>query len=147
MLRTGFLAAPQVLLGPLRTAKKLADWQTTQNALAKFKDDGHHHRHLRWASRVNGERHGVMTEAVRQHLSSHLTMHFSFAGLHICAIQRPDSHIYFERVREQAPLHGIALQTIRSFIVQSMERNGLVRSGLATSKPRISIPVSGLCVQ
>lgn len=129
MLRIGFLIAPQVLRGPLRSAKQLTDWHNetaTQMALGQFMDEGHFGRHLRRANRVYGERHGIMTRAVTQHLSQHLTMLPSSAGLHICAIQRPESAVDLEVVKDVAMQRGIAVQTLRSFIVRSMTRYGLV---------------------
>jgi GntR family transcriptional regulator/MocR family aminotransferase len=129
MLRVGFLVAPQILRGPLRFAKQLTDWHNetiTQIALAQFMEEGHFARHLRRANRVYGERHGIASKAVRDLLSGHLTMLPSSAGLHICAIQRADSQVNIEVVQELALQRGVAVQTLRSFIVRSMTRYGLV---------------------
>lgn len=129
MLRTGFLIAPQVLRGPLRSAKQLTDWHNetvSQMALAQLIDEGHFARHLRRSNRIYGERHGVTMRTVQDQLSDYLTVLPSSAGIHICAMQRPDSLLDIELVREEALLQGIAVQTLRSFIVRSLDRYGLV---------------------
>jgi GntR family transcriptional regulator/MocR family aminotransferase len=120
LLRIGFLIAPQVLRGPIRAAKQLTDWHndvTTQAALAQFMEDGHFARHLRKASRVYGERHGIVSRAVRTHLARDLEMLPSAAGLHICALQKPDSDIDLEQVKRTAHQTGIAIQTLQNYMV------------------------------
>jgi GntR family transcriptional regulator/MocR family aminotransferase len=129
LLRIGFLIAPQVLREPLRAAKQLTDWHndvSTQAALAQFMEEGHFARHLRKASRVYGERHGIVSRAVKEHLARDLEMLPSAAGLHICALRIPESDIDLEVVKQIAQRNGIAIQTLDNYLIDSSHVPGFV---------------------
>jgi GntR family transcriptional regulator/MocR family aminotransferase len=85
-LRLGFVVAPQSLMPALRTAKARLDWHTApepQRALAEFMRDGLFARHVRHLTRIYGERHERLRDAIQRSFRSRATIHPSAAGLHL----------------------------------------------------------------
>ncbi|MGW0435951.1 MocR-like pyridoxine biosynthesis transcription factor PdxR [Micromonospora sp. NPDC003197] len=92
-LRLGFLVAPTTLRTALRTAKQLTDWhgdQHTQAAMARFIDEGLLGRHLRRANKEYAARQRLIHQILRRDFADWLEPIPSVAGLHLCALLRPD---------------------------------------------------------
>jgi GntR family transcriptional regulator/MocR family aminotransferase len=85
-LRLGFVVAPQSLMPALRTAKARLDWHTApepQRALAEFMRDGLFARHVRRLTRIYGERHERLRDAIQRSFRSRAIIQPSAAGLHL----------------------------------------------------------------
>ncbi|HCT76412.1 MAG TPA: GntR family transcriptional regulator [Micromonosporaceae bacterium] len=118
MLRIGFLIAPASLQSALRTAKQLADWRgdlITQGALARFLDEGMLARHIRKATRIYSARQELIVETLRRDFDDWLEVVPSAAGLHLCALLRPEA--------SYVPVPGI--ETLDRYCVETVH-NGLV---------------------
>jgi GntR family transcriptional regulator/MocR family aminotransferase len=117
-LRLGFIIAPPALLPALRHAKRLTDWHTevvTQRAMARFLDSGGFARHVRAATRVYEERHGILSRTVGEALPG-LTLVPSAAGLHIALLADPGTAEFDgARVAERAGVAGVSVQPVSRF--------------------------------
>jgi GntR family transcriptional regulator/MocR family aminotransferase len=87
-LRLGFLISPQSLRSALHKAKFVSDWHTAtlaQAALGRLIDDGGFALHIRRATRIYGERHELVVNALTRDFAKHLDLIPSTTGLHVAA--------------------------------------------------------------
>lgn len=103
-LRAGFLIAPATLQPALRTARQLADWHgdvTTQNALARFIEEGLLARHIRKSSAGYLKRRTLILEILERDFADHLDVVASVAGLHLTAHLHPNATVDWEALQDQ----------------------------------------------
>lgn len=118
MLRVGFLVAPASLRPALCAAKRLSDWHgepVTQAALARFIDSGELARHVRKATRTYAARHELIAEALAGDLAAWLDPVPSTAGLHLCAVLKPDVSVDIPSVLARAGERGVAAQSLAKY--------------------------------
>ncbi|MFC4910071.1 PLP-dependent aminotransferase family protein [Actinomadura gamaensis] len=118
MLRVGFLVAPASLQPALRTARRLSDWHgdpVAQAALARFIDSGELPRHVRKATRIYAARHELIVQALDGDLSAWLDPVPSTAGLHLCALLKPDVPVDVPSVLARAGRLGVAAESLMSY--------------------------------
>jgi GntR family transcriptional regulator/MocR family aminotransferase len=115
-LRLGFMVVPPSLREAAHKAKFVTDWHTAtiaQSALAQFIDEGAFARHIRRMSRVYGERHHVLTAAIRRNFGDCLDLVPSSTGLHVAAYARPVSVDHIDAIASRAFDLGVAIQSFR----------------------------------
>jgi GntR family transcriptional regulator/MocR family aminotransferase len=115
-LRLGFMVVPPSLRDAAHKAKFVTDWHTAtiaQSALAQFIDEGAFARHIRKMSRVYGERHRVLTAAIRRNFGDYLDLVPSSTGLHIAAYARRASVDHIDAIASRAFDLGVAIQPFR----------------------------------
>ncbi|GAA3107168.1 PLP-dependent aminotransferase family protein [Streptosporangium carneum] len=125
MLRLGFLVAPASLQPALRAARRLTDWHgdhVAQAALARFIDSGELSRHVRRATRVYAARRERVLTTLRDDLADWLDPVPSVAGLHLCALFRPDVSVDLDRAREL----GVAVESLAAYRADDATPSGLV---------------------
>ncbi len=128
-LRLGFLVAPATLRPALLLARQVSDLYgdtRTEAAMAAFIEEGLFARHLRAATRVYGERHALLQEALDGELARWLAPVASVAGLHLSAHLRPEAGVDLGTVRIRAGRAGIAVQSLGEFCAGPPDRDGLV---------------------
>ncbi|RMI41092.1 PLP-dependent aminotransferase family protein [Actinomadura harenae] len=128
LLRVGFLIAPASLRPALHAVKRLTDWHgdpVTQAALARFIDSGELPRHVRKATRTYAARHELITEALAGDLAEWLDPVPSTAGLHVCAVLRPDAPADIPAVVTEARRLGVAVEDLASYCHET-PRPGIV---------------------
>lgn len=119
-LRLGFVVAPPGLLPALRHAKRLSDWHNdvvTQRAMARFLDSGGFARHVRQATRVYEERHGLLVAQAADLLPGFVPVP-SAAGLHLALLAAEGSEepaVDGRRVAERAAVAGVSVQPVSRF--------------------------------
>lgn len=126
-LRLGFVVAPAWAQAALVAAKQYADGQSPpllQETLASFISEGHLARHVRRMRRVYSGRREALLQGLEKHLSDHLTLVPSAAGLHLAGFTRPSANV--EKIVEQARRHDVGVYSLRRFQVGRNGRNGLV---------------------
>jgi GntR family transcriptional regulator / MocR family aminotransferase len=117
-LRLGFVVTPPSLRAALHKAKFVSDWHSSvlaQAALARFIDDGAFARHVRRATAVYRERHGMLANAVSRDFADHLELIPSTTGLHVAALARRLSAHEIAAVAHRAAERGVAVQVLSSF--------------------------------
>ena len=115
-LRLGFMVVPPSLREAANKAKQLTDWHTAtiaQSALARFIDEGAFARHIRRVSRTYGERHEVLTAAIKRNFGDYLDLVPSSTGLHIAAYARRASFDHIDAIASRAFDLGVAIQPFR----------------------------------
>ena len=115
-LRLGFMVVLPSLRDAAHKAKFVTDWHTAtmaQSALAQFIDEGAFARHVRRMSRVYGERHHVLTAAIRRNFGDYLDLVPSSTGLHIAAYARRASVDHIDAVASRAFDLGVAIRLFR----------------------------------
>jgi GntR family transcriptional regulator/MocR family aminotransferase len=115
-LRLGFMVVPPSLREAARKAKYVTDWHTAttaQAALAQFINEGAFGRHIRRMSRVYGERHGMVTAAIKRNFGDCLDLVPSSSGLHVAAYARGPSVDHIDAIVSRAFDLGVAIQTFR----------------------------------
>ena len=128
-LRLGFLVAPPSLRAALHKAKFVSDWHSStlaQAALARFIDDGAFARHIRRATALYRERHGMLANVVSRDFADHLELIPSTTGLHLTATARTMSADQIAAVARRAAEHGVAVQVLSTFAVGKSKRAGMV---------------------
>jgi GntR family transcriptional regulator/MocR family aminotransferase len=128
-LRLGFMVVPPSLREAAHKAKHVTDWHTAtiaQSALACFIDEGAFARHIRRVSRIYGERHEMLTAAIKTNFGDHLDLVPSSTGLHIAAYARRASVDHIDAIASRAFDLGVAIQRMSSFRV-----NGKPQAGIA----------------
>lgn len=128
-LRLGFLVAPTSLRPAVLLARQVADWNgdaCTEAALASFIEEGLFARHLRFTTRVYGERRTLLLDALKQDFAQRLSPVASVAGLHLSAQLHPDAGVDAATVAARAEQAGIAVKTLANFCRTPPERDGLV---------------------
>jgi GntR family transcriptional regulator/MocR family aminotransferase len=138
-LRLGFLIAPQSLRSALHKAKSVSDWHTAtlaQAALAHLIDDGGFARHIRRVTRIYGERHELVVNALTRDFADHLELIPSTTGLHLAALARTASVAQIASIARRALDAGVAIQILSSFALGATQRAGLVMGygGIATEE-------------
>jgi GntR family transcriptional regulator/MocR family aminotransferase len=138
-LRLGFLIAPQSLRLALHKAKFVSDWHTAtlaQAALGRLINDGGFALHIRRATRIYGERHELVVNALTRDFANHLNLIPSTTGLHVAALARAASVAQIASVARRARDAGVAVQILSSFALGATERAGLVLGygGIATEE-------------
>ena len=115
-LRLGFMVVPPSLREAATKAKHITDWHTAtiaQSALARFIDEGAFARHIRRMSRTYGERHEVLTAAIKSNFGDYLDLVPSSTGLHIAAYARRASVDHIDAIASRAFDLGVAIQPFR----------------------------------
>ena len=115
-LRLGFMVVPPSLREAANKAKHVTDWHTAtiaQSALARFIDEGAFARHIRRMSRTYGERHEVLTAAIKSNFGDYLDLVPSSTGLHIAAYARRASIDHIDAIASRAFDLGVAIQPFR----------------------------------
>jgi GntR family transcriptional regulator/MocR family aminotransferase len=145
-LRLGFLVAPPSLRAALHKAKFVSDWHSStlaQAALARFIDDGAFARHVRRATAVYRERHGMISDAVSRDFADHLELIPSTTGLHVTALARRMSAHQIAAVTHRAGERGVAVQVVSSFALNANPPAGLMLGYGAIPTAKIE---EGLCL-
>jgi GntR family transcriptional regulator/MocR family aminotransferase len=145
-LRLGFLVAPPSLRAALHKAKFVSDWHSStlaQAALARFIDDGAFARHVRRATAVYRERHGILGNAVYRDFADHLELIPSTTGLHVTALTRRMSAHQIAAVARRAAECGVAVQVVSSFALNANPPAGLMLGYGAIPTAKIE---EGLCL-
>jgi GntR family transcriptional regulator/MocR family aminotransferase len=115
-LRLGFMVVPPSLREAAHKAKFVTDWHTAtmaQSALACFIGEGAFARHIRRMSRTYGERHAMLTAAIRRNFGDYLDLVPSSTGLHIAAYARRASVDHIDAIASRAFDLGVAIQPFR----------------------------------
>jgi GntR family transcriptional regulator/MocR family aminotransferase len=115
-LRLGFMVVPPSLREAAHKAKFVTDWHTAtmaQSALACFIGEGAFARHIRRMSRTYGERHAMLTTAIRRNFGDYLDLVPSSTGLHIAAYARRASVDHIDAIASRAFDLGVAIQPFR----------------------------------
>jgi GntR family transcriptional regulator/MocR family aminotransferase len=138
-LRLGFLITPRSLRLALHKAKFVSDWHTptlAQATLGSLINDGGFAQHIRRATRIYGERHELVVNAITRDFANHLKLIPSTTGLHVAALARAASVAQIASVARRARDAGVAVQILSSFALGSTERAGLVLEygGIATEE-------------
>jgi GntR family transcriptional regulator/MocR family aminotransferase len=138
-LRLGFLITPRSLRLALHKAKFVSDWHTptlAQATLGSLINDGGFAQHIRRATRIYGERHELVVNAITRDFANHLKLIPSTTGLHVAALARAASVAQIASVARRARDAGVAVQILSSFALGSTERAGLVLGygGIATEE-------------
>jgi GntR family transcriptional regulator / MocR family aminotransferase len=139
VLRLGFLVAPASLIPALRAAKQLSDWHeplTTQNALARYLNDGALRRHIQRVRRIYRQRHEHIVHFLDGPLGTMLKGIPSAAGLHISALLQDPRASEDEIVRDAGKV-GIAINGLARFHASHPTRRGLVIGYGAISLERL----------
>jgi GntR family transcriptional regulator/MocR family aminotransferase len=139
-LRLGYAVAPPSLVPALRTARRLTDWHgdaATQAALARFIDSGELSRHVRRARRVYADRHALVTAALATDLARWLVPVPSTAGLHVCALLRPDAAVDLAGVLARAREAGVVVERLSAYAT-TPDADGLVLGYGAVPTDRIA---------
>jgi len=87
-LRLGYLVIPKQLYLPFRTAKVLADLQSStfhQHILADFLIEGHLESHLRRMRTLYDKRRSILVRVLREHFGSKVTIFGDEAGMYLLA--------------------------------------------------------------
>jgi GntR family transcriptional regulator/MocR family aminotransferase len=111
-LRLGFMVVPPALREAVNKAKYITDWHTAtlaQSALARFIDEGTFARHVRRMSRIYGERHEVLTTAIRRNFDDYLDLVPSSTGLHVAAYAPGATVRHIEAIASRAFDLGVAI--------------------------------------
>ena len=145
-LRLGFLVAPASLRAALHKARFVTDWHSStllQMALAHFIDDGAFARHVRRATALYRERHGILNDIIRRDFAEHLELVPSTTGLHVTALARKMSAHEIADVTRRAVERGVAVQVLSSFALNANPPAGLMLGygGIPTAKIE-----EGLCL-
>src|SRR4029453_13657963 len=99
-------------------ARRLTDWHgdvVAQAALARFIDSGELSRHVRRAGRVYAGRHALVSAALHGDLAEWTVPVPSAAGLHLCALRRPESGIDLGDVVSLARAAGVTVELLSSY--------------------------------
>jgi GntR family transcriptional regulator / MocR family aminotransferase len=115
-LRLGFMVVPPSLREATNKARQITDWHSAtivQSALARFIDEGAFARHIRRVSRTYGERHAVLTAAIRRNFGDYLDLVPSSTGLHIAAYARRVSADQIDAIVSRAFDLDVAVQPFR----------------------------------
>jgi GntR family transcriptional regulator/MocR family aminotransferase len=115
-LRLGFIVVPPSLWEAANKAKHVTDWHTAtleQSALAQFIDEGAFARHIRRVSRIYGERHRVLTAAIKRSFGDYLELVPSSTGLHVAAYAQGASADHIDAIASRAFDLGVAIQPFR----------------------------------
>jgi GntR family transcriptional regulator/MocR family aminotransferase len=115
-LRLGFMVVPPSLRDAAHKAKFVTDWHTAtaaQIALAQFIEEGAFARHIRRMGRIYGERHHVLTAAIRASFGDCLDLVPSNTGLHVAAYVRRAAAGHINAIASRASDLGVAVQTFR----------------------------------
>ena len=117
-LRLGFVVTPPSLREALHRAKYVADWSSplfTQQALARFIDDGGLARHLRKMNRIYGARRRLVMATLARDFRDWLELLPSEAGLHLAARALDPSVEAITAVARRAAQAGVAVQELSRF--------------------------------
>jgi GntR family transcriptional regulator/MocR family aminotransferase len=139
-LRLGFLVAPASLRPALLKAKQLTDFHGephTQAALARFIDEGLLARHVRKLSREYAARHEQIAAILDRDFAGWLERVPSAAGLHLCALLRPEETIDVDDVLRRAREAGVEVQALSDYCAQAPTRAGIVLGYGAIALDRI----------
>jgi GntR family transcriptional regulator/MocR family aminotransferase len=137
-LRLGFMVVPPSLREAANKAKHVTDWHTAtiaQSALAQFIDEGAFARHIRRVSRTYGERHEMLTAAIKRNFRDYLDLVPSSTGLHIAAYARSASVDHIDAIASRAFDLGVAIQFFR---VEGEPRAGIMLGYGAIEAARIA---------
>jgi GntR family transcriptional regulator/MocR family aminotransferase len=121
-LRLGFLVAPPTLRSALQAARQLSDGHSptaSQAALARFMAEGQLARHIRKASRIYGERHALVVDAIER--MDDLELVPSTAGLHVCARLRSGDLGSVRALVTTLPRQGVVVDDVGQFCVGSAQ--------------------------
>lgn len=127
-LRLGFLVLPASLHAAAIKAKFVCDWHSSafaQPALARFIADGSFARHLRKAGKVYGERHAIITAALKDDFADHLELVPSQSGLHVAAFSTNASVERIASIVRHAATLGVAVQPLSNFAMHTRQRAGI----------------------
>jgi GntR family transcriptional regulator/MocR family aminotransferase len=139
-LRLGFMMVPPWLREAANKAKHVTDWYTAtiaQTALAQFIDEGAFARHIRRVSRTYGERHKMLTAAVRKNFGDHLDLVPSSTGLHVAAYARSASAHDINAVVSRASDLDVAIQGMSTFQIAGKPQVGILLGYGAIDTARI----------
>ncbi|PZF79992.1 hypothetical protein C1I92_28445 [Jiangella anatolica] len=132
-LRLGFAVVPPTLRSAVRSARAAADGHgpvATEAALARFMDEGLLARHIRRTSKVYAERRSAVLSGLTGPLAPYLEPVPSAAGLHVCALPRPEAGSAVaataDAVAARARAAGVAVGTLRTYQASSGGPAGLV---------------------
>jgi GntR family transcriptional regulator/MocR family aminotransferase len=128
-LRLGFLVTPASLRPALHAAKRLTDYHgevASQRALARFIDDGLLSRHVRRARREYGARREEILTALAERFGAWLEPVPSAAGLHVCALLRPEVTLDLAEVIGRARQAQVTVESLADYCGQEPARQGLV---------------------
>ncbi|MCA6113146.1 PLP-dependent aminotransferase family protein [Bradyrhizobium sp. CNPSo 4026] len=140
-LRLGFMVVPPPLREAAHKAKHVTDWHTAtmaQSALAWFIDEGAFARHIRKVSRTYGERHEVLTAAIKRNFGDHLDLVPSSTGLHVAAYARRASVDHIDAIASRAFDLGVAIQRMSTFRVDRKPQAGIILGYGAIETGRIA---------
>lgn len=134
-LRLGYLLAPASLIDTFDEAFRAylpGVPSNPQAIVAGFMDEGHFATHLRRMRRTYMERHQVLIEAARRHLTGLLDVEEADTGLHTIGHLRAD--LPEAEVARRAEERGVTVAPIHRFCLEPVPLNGLVL-GFSGIKP------------
>lgn len=126
-LRLGYFLAPAPLVDTFEAVFRAylpGMPSNTQAIVADFMDEGHFATHLRRMRRAYMERHRVLIDASRRHLSGLLDVEETDTGLHTIGHLRPD--LPEAEVARRAEARGVTVAPIHRFCLEPVALNGLV---------------------
>lgn len=129
-LRLGYVVLPEVLVGPFRAAKRLADRYTptfTQVVLARFIREGHFERHVRRARGMLAERRQALLEAIESHLKGQVAVSGTEAGLHLVLwVRGIRTGKTLEALIARAAGYGVGIYSVAPYYLTPPRRAGLL---------------------
>ncbi len=126
-LRVGYVAVPEVLVEPLTIARNLTDWHSatlTQQAAARFIDDGSLARHIRKVAAIYGVRRDALRRVFAGPLGDWFELIPATAGFHMTALARRPVDI--DLLVTLARRAGVGLYSIRGFHAAEPATPGLL---------------------
>ena len=127
-LRIGYVVLPAALVRAVQTVKHLTDWHTptlTQQALARFIEDGHLLRHIRRCHDVYAGRRERLRHWFDGPLSPWFALVPTTAGFHVAALLREHVRLDMAELLRRARRADVGLLSIAPFYHGTPRRNGL----------------------
>ena len=128
-LRLAYLVLPPALVGPVVTAKWLADRYSAmlgQEALTDFITSGRFERYLRRACALNASRRQALVEALRQHLGERIEIAGENAGVHMLVWLNDVARSAVGGLIARAAAAGVGLYPIDAYFSRPPQRAGLL---------------------
>ncbi|HEX8605187.1 MAG TPA: PLP-dependent aminotransferase family protein [Pseudoduganella sp.] len=126
-LRVGYVAVPDALLEPMQIARNLTDWHSTtltQQAAARFIDDGSLLRHIRKLGAIYGARRDTLQRCFDGPLGRWFRLIPTATGFHITALARRGIDI--DLLVRLARRDGVGLYSIGGFYMAAEPLPGLM---------------------
>jgi GntR family transcriptional regulator/MocR family aminotransferase len=126
-LRVGYVAVPEALLEPMQIARNLTDWHSptlTQQAAARFIDDGSLLRHIRKLGAIYGARRDMLQRCFDGPLGHWFRLIPTATGFHITALARRGIDI--DLLIRLARRDGVGLYGIGGFYMAAEPLPGLM---------------------